>query len=168
MVGTSGEIWVIVEPFATRSLCAAATMFYGEFEHSIDDKGRMTVPAKFRAHLAEGVVITKGFDRCLLMYPTTAWEAIVDKVSRQSITKANVRELRRQLLAGASDDVPDKQGRIAIPAKLLEYARIDKQAIVIGQFDYCEIWNPAEWEQRRQQSDSDPEARAAIFESLDL
>jgi len=143
-------------------------MFYGEFDHNIDDKGRITIPAKFRAHLAEGVVVTKGLDRCLLLYPRASWEAIVGKLSQQSMTKTNVRELRRQLLAGASDDVPDKQGRVNIPGKLLEYARIDRQAIVIGQFDYCEIWNPAEWEQRREQNDSDPEARAAMFESLEL
>lgn len=144
-------------------------MFYGEFEHSIDDKGRLTIPAKYRTHLAEGVVVTRGLDaRCLLLYPKAAWEAIIGRLSQQSMTKASVRELRRQLLAGASDDVPDKQGRINIPDKLLRYAKLDKQAIVIGQLEYCEIWNPADWDERRSLLDEDPGARAAMFESLDL
>lgn len=144
-------------------------MFYGEFEHSIDDKGRLTIPAKYRAHLTDGLVLTKGLDaRYLLLYPKATWEKIIGKLGRQSMTKASVRELRRLLLASASDDVPDRQGRINIPDKLLAYANLDRQAIVIGQLDYCEIWNPAGWEERRALVDSDPEARAAMFESLDL
>jgi MraZ protein len=143
-------------------------MFYGEFEHSIDEKGRITVPAKFRARLASGVVITKGIDECLLLYPTDAWDAIAGKLSEQPMTKQRVRELRRRLLAGASDGVPDKQGRVIIPTYLLKYARLEKLAIVIGQFDYCEIWNPEEWKRRQEQADSDPEARAELFESLDI
>jgi MraZ protein len=146
----------------------AAPVFYGEFEHSIDDKGRITIPAKFRARLASGVVVTKGIDGCLLLFPTDAWDAIAAKLSEQPMTKSRVRELRRTLLAGASDGVPDKQGRVIIPPYLLEYARIQRQAIVIGQFDYCEIWNLEEWRQRQERADSDPEARAEVFESLDI
>ncbi|HNS49630.1 MAG TPA: division/cell wall cluster transcriptional repressor MraZ [Anaerolineae bacterium] len=144
-------------------------MFYGEFEHNIDDKGRLTIPAKYRPYLADGLVLTKGLDaKYLLLYPKVAWDTIIKQLSHQSVTRANVRELRRFLLAAASDDVPDRQGRINIPDKLLTYANLDRQAIVIGQFDYCEIWNPADWEEHRALVDSDPEARAAMFESLDL
>jgi len=143
-------------------------MFYGEFEHSIDDKERMTIPAKFRAWLATGVVITKGIEPCLLLYPADSWAKLVDKVSTLAVTNPQARELRRRLFGGAADSVPDKQGRVKLPAYLREYANLDKQAVIVGLHDYCEIWNPEQWRERQERSDNDPEGSAEQFASLDI
>jgi MraZ protein len=143
-------------------------MFYGEFEHSIDDKGRMTIPARFRARLAEGVVISKGIEPCLWLYPKDVWDSLAAEISALPRTKPEAREFRRQVFSSMSEDVPDKLGRVRLPEYLLTYANLDKQAIVIGQFDYCEIWNPEQWRQRQESSYNDPEGRASMFASLGI
>ncbi|MGQ9598672.1 MAG: division/cell wall cluster transcriptional repressor MraZ [Anaerolineae bacterium] len=141
-------------------------MFYGEFEHSIDDKGRMTIPSKFRARLDSGVVITKGIDPCLWLFPADQWAVLSEKASALSITDPTAREFKRQLFGSASDSIPDKQGRINLPSYLREYAQIDKQAVIVGMHDHCEIWNLEQWRERQKRSDNDPEGRAAKFASL--
>ncbi len=143
-------------------------MFYGEFEHSIDDKGRITIPSKFRARLDSGVVITKGIDPCLWLFPADQWAVLSEKASALSITDPTAREFQRQLFGSASDSIPDKQGRINLPPYLREYAQIDKQAVIIGMHDYCEIWNLEQWRERQKRSDNDPEGRAAKFASLQI
>lgn len=143
-------------------------MFYGEFEHSIDDKGRITIPSKFRARLDSGVVITKGIDPCLWLFPADQWAVLSEKASALSITDPTAREFQRQLFGSASDSIPDKQGRINLPPYLREYAQIDKQAVIIGMHDYCEIWNLEQWRERQKLSDNDPEGRAAKFASLQI
>jgi MraZ protein len=143
-------------------------MFLGEFEHSIDDKGRITIPAKFRGRLAAGVVITRAIDRCLLLYPIDVWEVLAQKISALPQTAPNARELRRQMFGGASDLIPDKQGRVNLPPYLREYANIDSNAVIIGMYDYCEIWNPEDWRGHQQQSLMDPEARAERFAGLEI
>ncbi len=143
-------------------------MFLGEFEHSIDDKGRITIPAKFRGRLAAGLVVTKGIDNCLWLYPEDAWNVLAEKVSDLRLTDPNAREFQRQLFGGAADAVPDKQGRINLPPYLREYANIDNQAMIIGLHNHCEIWDPARWRERQERSHNDPEGRAAQFESLGI
>jgi transcriptional regulator MraZ len=143
-------------------------MFYGEYEHSIDDKERITIPAKFRARLASGLVVTKGIDPCLWLYPADSWAALVEKVSILPVTNPQAREFRRQLFGGAADSVPDKQGRVKLPAYLREYANIDNQAMIIGLYDHCEIWNPKQWKERQERSHNDPEWRAEQFASLGI
>jgi MraZ protein len=143
-------------------------MFLGEFEHTIDDKNRITIPSKFRGRLAAGVVITRGIDDCLWLYPTDAWEALAQKVSTLPLAEPNVREFRREVFSGASDSVPDKQGRVIVPAYLQEYAKIDKQAVIAGLYDHCEIWKPERWQERQQRSHEDPQRRAAQFQSLGI
>jgi MraZ protein len=142
--------------------------FYGQFTHNVDDKGRITIPAKYRARLAGGAVVTRGLDGCLLLYPLDVWDASADKISHQSMTAPKARNLRRWLLAEASDDVPDKQGRVLIPPRLLAYAKIDREAVVVGQHDYCEIWNPDGWKQCQEQGESALAADANLFEGVDL
>jgi MraZ protein len=143
-------------------------MFFGEFEHSIDDKGRVTIPAKFRGRLAAGLVVTKGIDPCLWLYPADAWGELAEEVNSLPITDPKAREFRRQLFGGASDAVPDKQGRVLLPPYLREYANLDSQAVVVGLYDHCEIWNIEQWRERQAQSHSDPEGRAAQFASLGI
>jgi MraZ protein len=143
-------------------------MFLGEFEHTIDDKGRMTIPAKFRGRLASGAVVTKGIDSCLWLYPIDGWNDLATRISDLPQTDPKAREFRRQVFGGASDSVPDRQGRVNLPPYLRQYANIDKQAVIVGLFDHCEVWNPDDWRQRQQTSHNDPEGRAAQFESLGI
>jgi MraZ protein len=143
-------------------------MFLGEFDHSIDEKGRITIPARFRGTLAAGLVITQGIDYCLWLYPLDAWECLAKKASALPLTDPKAREFRRQLFGGAIDAVPDKQGRVNLPNYLREYANIDNQAMIIGLNDHCEIWNADTWRERQARSHSEPEERAAQFESLGI
>jgi MraZ protein len=143
-------------------------MFLGEFEHTIDDKGRLTIPAKFRGRLALGLVVTKGIDPCLWLYPSDGWDALAEKISTLPQTDPKAREFRRQVFGGAADSVPDKQGRVIMPQYLRQYANIDKQAVIIGLHDHCEIWNPQDWRDRQKKSHSNPEGRAEQFASLGI
>jgi MraZ protein len=143
-------------------------MFYGEFEHSIDDKGRITVPARFRSRLDAGLVVTKGIDPCLSLYPADIWAALAEEIAALPITNAKAREFQRQRFGGAVDALPDKLGRIGLPNYLREYANVDKQAVFIGLYDHCEIWNPEQWKERQERSHNDPEGRAEQFASLGI
>jgi MraZ protein len=143
-------------------------MLLGEFEHSIDDKGRVTIPAKFRGRLASGVVVTKAIDPCLWLYPNDTWDELSAKIRSLPLADRKAREFRRQVFGGAADSVPDRQGRVILPPYLREYATIDKQAVIIGLHDHCEIWNPERWRERQRKSDEDPEGRAEQFDNLGI
>jgi MraZ protein len=143
-------------------------MLLGEFEHSIDDKGRITIPAKFRGRLAVGVVVTKAIDPCLWLYPIDTWDELAAEIRALPLSDPGAREFRRQVFGGAADSVPDRQGRVILPPYLREYADIDKQAVIIGLHDHCEIWNPERWRKRQQLSDADPEGRAEQFANLGI
>ena len=123
-------------------------MFLGRYEHSIDAKGRLTIPAKFRGDLASGTVVTKGIDRCLFLFPATEFEALAARIRELPITQEQAREFRRQMFADASADIPDRQGRIILPPYLREYADIENQVIVIGLDTYIEIWPTEAWQNR--------------------
>ena len=143
-------------------------MLLGEFEHTIDEKGRITVPAKFRGRLAAGLVVTKGIDACLWLYPSDVWAELAEEIKDLPLTNPKAREFRRQVFGSAYDSVPDKQGRVIVPSTLRQYANIDKQAVVIGLYDHCEIWNPDQWRERQQRSDDNPDGRAEQFASLGI
>ncbi len=121
-------------------------MFLGRFSHNLDAKGRLAIPAKFRAELAAGLVVTRGIDRCLALYPLAAWQALAERVSALSISDPDARQFRRMVFAEAVDEVPDGQGRILLPPELRRYAEIDREAVVVGMNTYLEIWNPARWD----------------------
>jgi MraZ protein len=143
-------------------------MLLGEFYHAIDDKGRITVPAKFRGRLAVGLVITKGIDPCLWLYPADTWAGLSEEINTLPLTDPKAREFKRQVFGGASGSLPDKQGRVILPPNLREYANIDNQAVIIGLYDHCELWNPERWRERQERSDNDPDARAEQFASLGI
>jgi len=144
-------------------------MLLGEYEHALDEKGRITIPAKFRDSLANGIVVTKAIDPCLWLFPIDVWnELSEEKIKGLRMTDSNAREFLRQLFGAAFDSVPDKQSRFILPTLLREYAHIDKQAVIIGLYDRCEIWNPDLWRERRERSDNDPEGRAHQFENLGI
>jgi len=128
-------------------------MFLGEFEHTLDDRGRITLPAKFRAELAQGVVITRGLDRCLFLFPMDQWVPLAERISALPLGKPSARALRRLLFSGASDVVPDRQGRILIPAYLREYANINGQVVITGLNTYIEVWSAEVWHQAEAQAE---------------
>lgn len=130
-------------------------MFLGRFNHTIDAKGRLALPARYREQLTDGVVVTRGFDPCLLIYPFASWLPLAEKVSGLSITDPDVRMLRRVLFAEASDLQLDKQGRILVPAELREYAGLEREATVVGMHTFIEIWSPGRWESQRDLLDRD-------------
>src|SRR4030042_2474366 len=115
-------------------------MFIGEYQHNLDDKGRLAIPAKFRAKLAKGAVVTKGLDNCLFLYTADEWEKLATKLAALPISKANTRAFSRLMLAGAMDVQLDKQGRIVLPEYLREYASLKKKIIVAGLYNRLEIW----------------------------
>jgi len=124
-------------------------MFLGEFKHTVDSKGRLTIPAKFRPQLAAGVVITRGIDKCLFLFSMAEWEKLSQQVSQLPITQQEAREFRRLIFSGASDVVPDKQGRILIPSYLREYANLDSEVVIVGNNTYIEIWNAEAWQETK-------------------
>ena len=171
-MGFSGVKWEDGPPIAVRTNVLwgkpVEQMFLGEFEHALDEKGRITIPAKFRARLASGLVITRGIDGCLELHPMDHFQDLAKKVSNLPITSRDARGFRRLEFSGAADLEPDKQGRVGLPSTLREYARIDKQVVIIGMYDYCEIWNPETWQEFKQRSYEDPEALAEQFANLGI
>src|SRR3990172_8885632 len=120
-------------------------MFLGEYRHNLDYKGRVAVPKKFRGDLAEGAILTKGLDGCLFLYSRESWERLMIRLRELSVTQADTRAFGRYLFGGASEVEFDNLGRIKIPEYLLEYARIEKEAILVGLLERIEIWNPTRW-----------------------
>ncbi len=121
-------------------------MLLGEYEHTIDDKNRLTLPAKFREAMAEGVVITRGMDGCLYAYPRSEWlERFQSRVGALDALRPDARRLQRHFFSGAAEAAPDKQGRIMIPAPLLRYAGLSREIVVAGVHDHLEIWDREAW-----------------------
>jgi MraZ protein len=120
-------------------------VFLGRYEHTIDSKGRLAIPARYRAALERGLVITRGIDRCLTIYPLAAWEALAEKVNSLPLADANARALRRLFFAEAVDATLDGQGRVVVPAALRAYAGIAEQATIVGMNTAIEVWSPARW-----------------------
>lgn len=143
-------------------------MLLGTYEHSIDEKARVTVPKKYRSLYETGAVLTEGIERCLLLFPVDVWTDLAKQASALPLTNPTAREFKRQLFGGASHSVPDKQGRILLPSHLREYANIDSQAVFIGMYTYCEIWDPEARRELKVRRDVDAEARAAALASLGI
>jgi MraZ protein len=121
-------------------------MFIGEYKHSIDDKGRVAVPAKFRSLLKNGAVVTKGLDDCLFLYRKEEWAKIAKKFAELPISQAKARAFARHMLAGAMDIDFDSQGRVNLPEYLRQFAKLKKTVIIAGLYDRLEIWDDAAWE----------------------
>ena len=117
------------------------TAFKGEYSHSIDAKGRLIIPAKFRELLGEQFVVTKGFDGCLFVFAEEGWEQFEEKLQALPMDKPEARMLGRFFIAGAIDAEVDKQGRILLPQNLLQHAKIEKEAVIAGVGNRVEIWS---------------------------
>ncbi|HOA80288.1 MAG TPA: division/cell wall cluster transcriptional repressor MraZ [Defluviitaleaceae bacterium] len=121
-------------------------MFMGEYQHTIDNKGRLIIPAKFREELGDSFVVTKGLDSCLFVYPNSEWRIFEEKLRSLPITNSNARKFVRFFLAGAVECNVDKQGRILIPNNLRTYSGLDKDVILIGVTNRVEIWSKDNWD----------------------
>jgi len=129
-------------------------MFLGEYTHIIDDKGRLTLPAKYRTDMAKGVVVTRGIDKCLFVFPIEEWAKVASHISALPLTDPQGREFQRLLFSGASDAELDKQGRILLPQYLRDYAGLMSDVIVAGLNTHLEIWSPVAWNAIRTSFDS--------------
>ncbi|TWK77971.1 Transcriptional regulator MraZ [Bacillus paralicheniformis] len=125
----------------------AEIMFMGEYQHTIDSKGRMIVPAKFREGLGDQFVLTRGLDQCLFGYPMSEWKLIEEKLKALPLTKKDARAFTRFFFSGATECELDKQGRINIASPLLSYAKLEKECVVIGVSNRIELWSKEIWEQ---------------------
>jgi MraZ protein len=143
-------------------------MFLGEFSHTIDDKGRLTIPAKFRDELESGVVITRGLDGCLWAYGRSEWEALAEKIAKLPTTNTAARNFSRFMFSSAFDSIPDRQGRILLPQNLRDYAGIQNETIIIGVKSKLEIWNPAKWSDVVTAVEQDTEAIVAQLQDLGI
>jgi len=121
-------------------------VFLGTHSPRLDDKGRLVLPARFRDDLADGLVLTKGQDRSVVVWPVREFSDYASRIQEASRTDARARAYSRVLFSAASDEVPDKQGRISIPVALREYAGLERECIVVGNHSTIEIWNPQSWE----------------------
>jgi MraZ protein len=121
-------------------------VFLGTHLPRLDDKGRLFLPAKFRDELAEGLVITKGQERCLYVFPLDEWTRITDGLRTAPVTGKATRDFSRVLFASASSEAPDKQGRITVPPALREYAGLSRDCVVIGANTRVEVWDAAAWD----------------------
>lgn len=146
-------------------------MFIGEYTHKIDEKGRLALPAKFRARLAGGAVVTRGLDNSLYLFNQEEWTQIADKLASLPLTNPAARQIQRMMLAGATDVVPDRQGRIIIPAYLRAYAGLGSKAVdvtVAGLYKRVEIWSAGTWEESRKKSEKETDQIAEHLSNLGI
>jgi MraZ protein len=122
-------------------------MFFGEFEHTIDDKGRLTIPVRFRDELTEGMFVTRGLDGCLFVYPLDSWKALAEKIATLPLTQSDARYFSRLIYSGSECKL-DKQGRILLPSSLRQHAAIETNEVVItGVNSRLEIWSKERWQE---------------------
>lgn len=129
-------------------------VFLGTFTPRLDEKGRLILPAKFRGRLASGLVATRGLDRCIFLFPIDEFHVIHDRLRKSPLESKVARDYMRAFLADASDDVPDKQGRILLSQPLRRYAGIDRDVAVLGMGSRVEIWDASTWERVREQNEN--------------
>ena len=135
-----GIKWIVVVKSGKSNI-----MFIGEYQHNLDDKGRLAIPIKFRKELQKGAVVTRGLDNCLFLYTKTEWEKLAQKLSALPISQSNSRAFARLMLAGAMDVLIDKQGRIVLPEYLRIFASLKKEIIVAGLYGRLELWDAKKW-----------------------
>ena len=123
-----------------------ASMFFGEFEYRVDQKGRVPIPPRFRRELKGGIVLTQGIERCAVAYSLSEWQKIATTLTTDSVTPSKLRRLNRAIFATAFSLNMDGQGRIALPILLREYAGIEGEVVIIGANNYLELWNKEQWE----------------------
>jgi MraZ protein len=136
-------------------------VFLGEYQHSLDAKGRIILPSRYRSRLEAGCVLTRGQDNCLSVYPREEFDRIAEKLGRTRQSSQRARNLVRQFFSGAQEEVPDRQGRATIPEPLRVYAGLDRDVAIIGAGNRFEIWDRARWAEQQQRTEPD-------FRDLDM
>ncbi|MEK7481532.1 MAG: division/cell wall cluster transcriptional repressor MraZ [Patescibacteria group bacterium] len=129
-------------------------MFIGEYHHTLDDKGRLAVPVKFRVELAKGAVVTRGLDSCLFLLTGGELDKLAAELAAGPLNKSKMRAYARHMLAGAMEATPDKQGRIMVPDHLRRFAGLKKDVVVAGLYNRIEIWDKAAWEAYTKQNEA--------------
>ena len=142
-------------------------MFTGEFRHTVDDKGRLAVPARFRAQLEDGAVVSRWIDGCLAIHTRTGWDALAARVASLPITDAGARLFQRQIFGGALEAELDRQGRVLLPGYLREEVGLREEALVVGARDHAEIWAPDRWAEYSRTM-QDPSAFAEAISGLGI
>jgi MraZ protein len=142
-------------------------MFLGQFQHNLDEKGRLMIPARYRELLAAGAFITQGFDKCLMVMTDVHFNEVYERINAMNMADPNARLLRRLILSNAYSVEIDRVGRILVPGNLRQVIELNGEAIVAGQGDYFEVWNPADWYQQMDQL-QDVEMNNQRFATLDL
>lgn len=150
----SGDKWQILW-IAEKAKSNRFSMFIGEFTATIDEKGRIAIPAKFRTQLKSSVVLTRGLDSSLFLYTMDEWRKLAEKLASLPISTANTRAFSRLMLAGAADCEIDKQGRVIVPAYLKEFAKIRKRLVFAGLYNRVEIWSEDLWKAYKKQTEKD-------------
>ena len=130
-------------------------MFMGEYSHTIDTKGRLIIPSKFREELGDEFVLTKGLDGCLSIYPMEQWKIFEKKLEALPLRKKNARKFSRLFVAGATTCELDRQGRILVPATLREFAGLEKDVVLTGNLNRIEVWSKAKWSENNDYDDMD-------------
>jgi MraZ protein len=120
-------------------------MLIGEYQHSLDAKGRLAVPVKFRSELGSSAIVTRGLDACLFLYPKSEWEKMAEKLANLPVSNTNARAFARMMLSGAFEVEIDKQGRALLPGYLRDYAKLQGEVVMAGVFNRVEIWNRQSW-----------------------
>ena len=145
MVAPSGAKW-------SDEARDVAPMFLGEFQHTLDAKGRVILPARYREALEEGAVMTK-VDGALAVYPRNDWEEVARRIQERAREGGTQRQAARAYFAGAAEVTPDRQGRIAVPQQLRTYAGLERDVVVVGVFDRLEVWDAQRWRERLEEGD---------------
>ena len=147
----SGRIWGAIPEFTAYGgakwgkVERTGAVFVGEFQHALDDKGRLTIPARFREGLGERFIVTRGLDSCLFVYPLAEWQVLESRLKSLPLTKADARAFARFLFSGAFECELDRQGRVMLPPNLRQYAGLEKDAVIIGVSTRVEIWAAERW-----------------------
>ncbi len=143
-------------------------MFMGEYTHNMDSKGRLIIPSKFREHLSEEFVITRGLDNCLFVYPMHEWSVLEEKLTSLPMTSSNARTFVRFFFSGATETDLDKQGRVSLPVNLREYAKLEKEVVVIGLANRIELWSKEKWDSYLLDAEDSYEEIASAMEELGI
>ncbi len=143
-------------------------MFIGEFKYTLDNKGRLALPAKFRKDFSEGAVVTRGLDNSLFLFTKSEWEKLAQKIAALPLSQADARAFSRLMLGGAMDIQLDKQGRLLIPEYLRNYAKISKKVVVAGVFSRVEIWDENLWNEYKKNTESQSDQIAERLSNLGI
>ena len=168
----SGRKWRLVvkkgKKVADPERKKVSSLLTGEYSHSIDAKGRLIIPSKFREILGEDFVITKGLDGCLFLYPSNEWKIFEEKLRTLPLTNKNARTFSRFFLGSAVDGGLDKQGRVLISSALRSFAGLEKDVVLVGVLDRVEIWDQARWDENNAAVEDDMDEIAGNMEDLGI